>query len=109
MLQLGLWLGAGNDNFFPFLFLSFFIPLSILLYILLRLQGIDIIIQHVESKPSKENPGQEFTFLLQCECFLDIKSQLEIKLKSVGATSITIKDHGTANNINNWINCHFIT
>ena len=69
---------------------------------LLHLQGIDIIIQHVESKPSKENPGQEFTFLLQCECFLNIKPQLEIKLKSVGATSITIKDHGTANNINNW-------
>ena len=71
-------------------------------FISLNLQGIDIIIQHVESKPSKENPGQEFTFLLQCECFADVEPQVEEKLKTVGATSITIKDHGTANNINNW-------
>ena len=70
--------------------------------ILSHFQGIDIIIQHVESKPSKENPGQEFTFLLQCECFQNVKPQLEEKLKTVGATSITIKDHGTANNIHIW-------
>ena len=72
-------------------------------FILSRLQGIDIIIQHVESKPSKQNPGKEFTFLLQCECFADVKQPVEEKLKTVGATSITIKDHGiyTANNINN--------
>ena len=59
--------------------------------ILLHFQGMDIIIQHVESKPST---GQEFTFLLQCECFADVEPQVKEKLKTVGATSITIKDHG---------------
>ena len=67
-------------------------------FISLHLQGIDIIIQHVESKPSKENPGQEFMFLLQCECFLNVKPHVEMKLKTVGATSITFKHHGTVNN-----------
>ena len=72
-------------------------------FILLHFQGMDITIQHVESKPSKENPGQEFTFLLQCECFADIEPQVKEKLKTVGAPPSQSKIMVyTANNINNW-------
>ena len=52
-------------------------------------QGIDIYIQHVESRPSKKNPGRRFDFHLQCKCRRALLPLVEERLKSVGATDVT--------------------
>ena len=52
-------------------------------------QGIDIYIQHVESRPSKKNPGRGFDFHLQCKCRRALLPLVEEKLKSAGATDVT--------------------
>ena len=54
-----------------------------------RLQDLGVNLTHIESRPSKRKPGEEYDFYVDCECAEESKEEVTSKL-SACATNVTL-------------------
>ena len=63
----------------------------LLLYLILHAQNADVNLTHIESRPSKDNPGKEYDFFTSCsECSQEKADHLLELLKPL-VTSVSVE------------------